>query len=72
MFQNEETKEILNRGWDATQQAVIYSIADSMIYGNWLFTVITTVFIPNWLCFWVVAMSNIQKEEATDGKEKKD
>ncbi|CAH1963460.1 unnamed protein product [Acanthoscelides obtectus] len=32
MFPKDPQKEILMTAWDATQQAVIYSIADSMIY----------------------------------------
>ncbi|XP_050307434.1 glycosylphosphatidylinositol anchor attachment 1 protein [Anthonomus grandis grandis] len=61
MFMQDSLKDILLKAVDATQQAVIYSIIDSMIYGNWLYTVVTMVFIPNWLCFWFVTSSKLPK-----------
>ncbi|XP_066253687.1 glycosylphosphatidylinositol anchor attachment 1 protein [Euwallacea similis] len=57
IFNQEPIKELLLRALYATHQAVIYSIVDSMIYGNWLYTVVTSIFVPNWLCFWCVACS---------------
>ncbi|KAJ8946439.1 hypothetical protein NQ318_014426 [Aromia moschata] len=61
MFPEEKVKEMLYRGLDATQHAIVYSIVDSMIYGNWLFSLVISIFIPNWLCFWCVAVSAIEK-----------
>ncbi|XP_044760728.1 glycosylphosphatidylinositol anchor attachment 1 protein [Coccinella septempunctata] len=57
MFPNQGFEEIFKRGIVATQQALIYSIVDSMIYGNWLFNIVTAIFIPNWLCFWILTFS---------------
>lgn len=69
MFPMESPKEIFFRGLDASQQAVIYSIVDSMIYGNWLFSVVTSIFIPNWLCFWCISCSNVKpKDVVAEGK----
>ncbi|XP_018578205.1 glycosylphosphatidylinositol anchor attachment 1 protein [Anoplophora glabripennis] len=70
MFPTESFKEILSRGWDASQQAVIYSIVDSMIYGNWLFSVVTSIFIPNWLCFWCISCSNIKPKNVVSQDKK--
>ncbi|KAJ8925394.1 hypothetical protein NQ315_009226 [Exocentrus adspersus] len=71
MFPNESFKEKVYRSLDASQQAVIYSIVDSMIYGNWLFSVVTSIFIPNWLCFWCVAFSStMPKNKVTDEKKR--
>ncbi|CAG9813559.1 unnamed protein product [Phaedon cochleariae] len=72
MFPEESPKEIFHRGWDATHQSVIYSIVDSMIYGNWLYSVMTCIFVPNWLCFWIVAFSYVDVEQPEFAKEKKD
>ncbi|XP_072387692.1 glycosylphosphatidylinositol anchor attachment 1 protein [Diabrotica undecimpunctata] len=69
MFPEEGAKELLNRAWDATQKSILYGIVDSMIYGNWLYTVVTNIFLPNWLCFWIVSFS---KQSSDTNKEKKD
>ncbi|KAG5900575.1 hypothetical protein JTB14_022880 [Gonioctena quinquepunctata] len=71
LFSDEHPKEILTRSWDATQQSVTYSIVDSMIYGNWLYTVVTSIFIPNWLCFWIVTFGSGESAKDTS-KEKED
>lgn len=52
-FTGEPFKENISRGLVATQQAIVFGIVDSMIYSNWLYSVITCVMIPNWLCFWI-------------------
>lgn len=62
LFPDERFKEIFFRGLDATNQAIIYSIVDSIIYGNWLFSVVTCIFIPNWLCFWSIAFTTVEKQ----------
>lgn len=71
MFKQEEAKEIIIRAADALQQAVLYSIADSMIYGNWLYNVVSTVLVSNWLCFWCITCSNIPKLEGRVTSDKK-
>lgn len=69
MFPEEQIKEIIIRGWDATQKSVMYSIVDSMIYGNWLYIIAMYIFLPNWLCFWIVSFSSYKECEV--GKNKK-
>ncbi|KAF7285673.1 hypothetical protein GWI33_010251 [Rhynchophorus ferrugineus] len=71
MFRQEDAKEIIIRAADAVQQAVLYSIADSMIYGNWLYNVVTTVLVSNWLCFWCITCSNKHKPESKVTTDKK-
>ncbi|KAL1494279.1 hypothetical protein ABEB36_009903 [Hypothenemus hampei] len=68
MFHQENITEFVFRALDATKQAVIYSIADSMIYGNWLYTVVSTIFIPNWLCFWNVICSDFKRHNVNVAK----
>ncbi|CAG9860436.1 unnamed protein product [Phyllotreta striolata] len=74
LFPEENLDVILFRGWDATMQSIIFSIVDSMIYGNWLYGVITNIFIPNWLCFWIVSFSVFKEGETIkdSDKEKKE
>lgn len=57
LFPEESPMELVRRIWQVSEKAVIYSITDSMIYGNWLYTVVTSVFIPNWFCFWIITFS---------------
>lgn len=57
MFSQDSAKDVLYRSISAYQDAVLFSIVDSMIYGNWLYSVVGAIFVPNWLCFWVVAFS---------------
>ncbi|KAK9887887.1 hypothetical protein WA026_000191 [Henosepilachna vigintioctopunctata] len=57
VFSNEGIKAVLFRGIKSTQEALLYSILDSMIYGNWLFNITTAILIPNWLCFWILTFS---------------
>ncbi|KAI5641223.1 gaa1-like, GPI transamidase component domain-containing protein [Phthorimaea operculella] len=42
------------RGRDAAIQAIMFSIVDSLIYGNWLFNVMATVVFPTWIIFWQI------------------
>ncbi|KAL3272393.1 hypothetical protein HHI36_013870 [Cryptolaemus montrouzieri] len=66
LFSNETFQEIFYRGINATQQALVYGIVDSMIYGNWLFNIVTAIFLPNWLCFWILTFSPTQDSEEKD------
>lgn len=59
-------KETLGRGLISTQQGLVYAIIDSMIYGNWLFNIIFAIFIPNWLCFWIVSFAKIKETKAEE------
>lgn len=56
-FSSDSFYENVYRGFGATQQALTYSIVDSMIYSNWLYNVIVSILLPNWLCFWCVVFS---------------
>lgn len=71
MFSDEHWKEILRRNVEATQHAVIYSIVDSMIYGNWMFSVVTCIFLPNWMCFWCTTFARLPKKTSVVDSKKK-
>ncbi|XP_035895459.1 glycosylphosphatidylinositol anchor attachment 1 protein [Anopheles stephensi] len=47
-------KPLLNKALTATQDALTYSVVDSMIYGNWLFDMVSLVFVPCWILLWVL------------------
>lgn len=62
MFLSDNFEDNFYRGIGATKQAVVFGIVDSMIYGNWLFSVATSIFISNWLCFWILAFAGLGKD----------
>lgn len=70
MFPGESLQENMHRAIAATKQAMIFGIVDNMIYGNWLYSVVTCVFLPNWLCFWCAAFYE-PKMDTVDDSEKK-
>ncbi|XP_046738972.1 glycosylphosphatidylinositol anchor attachment 1 protein isoform X1 [Diprion similis] len=41
----------------ASKQAIVFGIIDSMVYGNWLYSVTVCVLLPTWLTFWIVVTS---------------
>ncbi|XP_053669769.1 glycosylphosphatidylinositol anchor attachment 1 protein [Anopheles nili] len=42
-------KPLLNRALTASIDALTYSVVDSMIYGNWLFDLVSLIFVPCWI-----------------------
>lgn len=51
----EELKNLQNfigKSYVATQRALIYAIVDGTIYGNWLFFVVTSLYLPLWSLAW--------------------
>lgn len=63
MFPNEHLIEILHRATDAIQQAVLFSVVDSMVYGNWFYSVACTIFTSNWILFWYMSLYTPTAEE---------
>lgn len=59
LFPEESLLSMVGRGRDAAMQAVMFSIVDSMIYGNWLFNVGSTVILPTWLLFWQILCNRV-------------
>ncbi|XP_029052423.1 glycosylphosphatidylinositol anchor attachment 1 protein [Osmia bicornis bicornis] len=57
-FSTDPFLSILFRGYRATKQAFVYSIMDSMIYGNWFYNVTISIMLPIWLLFWNILCSN--------------
>ncbi|XP_034933569.1 glycosylphosphatidylinositol anchor attachment 1 protein [Chelonus insularis] len=48
-FPEESLSSLFVRSIDATKKALVFSIVDSMIYGNWLFHAATIILLPVWL-----------------------
>ncbi|CAL1688980.1 unnamed protein product [Lasius platythorax] len=57
-FPTDPVVSLLLRGYRANKQALVFSIVDSMIYGNWFYNVTTAVMLPIWLLFWNVMRSS--------------
>lgn len=48
---------LILRGYRAVKDAYVFSIIDSMIYGNWFYNVTIAVVLPIWLLFWNILCS---------------
>ncbi|XP_054015278.1 glycosylphosphatidylinositol anchor attachment 1 protein [Hylaeus anthracinus] len=57
-FTTEPFLSILFRGYRAIKQAYVFSIMDSMIYGNWFYNVTISMMLPIWLLFWNILCSD--------------
>ncbi|XP_015438425.1 PREDICTED: glycosylphosphatidylinositol anchor attachment 1 protein [Dufourea novaeangliae] len=57
-FSTDPFLSILFRGYHATKQSYVFSIMDSMIYGNWFYNVTVSTILPIWLLFWNILCSN--------------
>nr|XP_022912699.1 glycosylphosphatidylinositol anchor attachment 1 protein [Onthophagus taurus] len=63
MFPGDDFKENLTRAFAAIQHAMVYSIVDCIIYGNWLFSVICVTIVPTWFMFWHLSFFRPTKED---------
>ncbi|CAH0717989.1 unnamed protein product, partial [Brenthis ino] len=59
LFPEEAFLSMASRGRDAAMQAIMFSIVDSMIYGNWLFNVAATIILPTWILFWQILCNRV-------------
>ncbi|KPJ00765.1 Glycosylphosphatidylinositol anchor attachment 1 protein [Papilio xuthus] len=60
LFPEEGLGTMISRGKDAAMQAVMFSIVDSMIYGNWLYNVGTCILFPTWIIFWQILCNKVE------------
>ena len=51
---------LLYRSAQAWQNGVMFSIVDSYIYGNMLYTILTVWILPSWLLFYLNITTNPQ------------
>ncbi|XP_050667812.1 glycosylphosphatidylinositol anchor attachment 1 protein [Leptidea sinapis] len=61
LYPEEDILGMAKRGREATIQAVMFAVADSMIYGNWLFNVATSVIFPTWIVSWQILCTTVRK-----------
>ncbi|XP_075985327.1 glycosylphosphatidylinositol anchor attachment 1 isoform X2 [Anticarsia gemmatalis] len=59
LFPEENFLDMVVRGRDAAMQATMFSIVDSMIYGNWLFNLGSAVLLPIWIIFWQILCTKV-------------
>ena len=50
------------RAASSIKRALMYSVVDSMIYGNWVFPVACTCLLPVWLMLWHVLQTKVQEQ----------
>ncbi|XP_017852048.1 glycosylphosphatidylinositol anchor attachment 1 protein [Drosophila busckii] len=50
-------QQLLLRAGTAAMDATTYALIDSVIYGNWLYFAVSTVFLPLWIICWTLALS---------------
>lgn len=54
MFPEElsDIRSFVGKAYVAAQRALVYAIVDEMFYGNWLFCVATSLYLPLWALAW--------------------
>ncbi|XP_075154344.1 glycosylphosphatidylinositol anchor attachment 1 [Haematobia irritans] len=65
-------KEIAFRAWTAVMESITFSLTDNLIYNNWLCTIVTSVLLPLWCCFWTITTSKGIPPKTTNDAIKKD
>ncbi|XP_052860746.1 glycosylphosphatidylinositol anchor attachment 1 protein [Anopheles cruzii] len=70
LFPELALKPVLGKALVATMDALTYSIVDSMIYGNWLFDLVSLIFIPCWILLWVLLFPKTDTKGGTKLKTK--
>ena len=53
-FANKSVLQMIPLSVDATKRAIMYSITDGYIYGNFNFSVCCTLLVPCWTLLWMV------------------
>ncbi|XP_066999690.1 glycosylphosphatidylinositol anchor attachment 1 protein [Anabrus simplex] len=64
-FPEDSPKKMLSRGLEASYQALMYSVVDSYIYGNWVYSVAVAILLPAWMLFWIVLHSTVDSQKHT-------
>uniref|UniRef100_A0AAG5DPV6 GPI-anchor transamidase component GPAA1 n=1 Tax=Anopheles atroparvus TaxID=41427 RepID=A0AAG5DPV6_ANOAO len=54
LFPELDFKPLLTKALTATMDALTFSVVDSMIYGNWVFDMVSLIFVPSWILLWVL------------------
>ena len=53
-FSNKSFVQMIPLSLDATKRAIMYSVTDGYIYGNFNFNVCCTLLIPCWTLLWMI------------------
>ncbi|XP_059622578.1 glycosylphosphatidylinositol anchor attachment 1 protein [Phlebotomus argentipes] len=62
---------VSQKALSATMNALVYSAVDSVIYGNWMFNMISLVFFPIWILMWNFLTWRRGEREIDGGKMQK-
>ncbi|KAM8721188.1 hypothetical protein ACLKA7_007114 [Drosophila subpalustris] len=61
-------QELLLRAATASMDAATFALIDSVIYGNWLYFVICTIFLPLWIICWTLAIAKRRENQIPQAK----
>ncbi|EDW00213.1 glycosylphosphatidylinositol anchor attachment 1 protein [Drosophila grimshawi] len=56
-------QQLLLRAATAAMDAAAFALVDSVIYGNWLYFAICTIFLPIWIICWTLALARRRGNE---------
>ncbi|XP_023297934.2 glycosylphosphatidylinositol anchor attachment 1 protein [Lucilia cuprina] len=70
-FPELKMKEIALRAVKASMDAITFSLTDNLIYNNWLCTIVTSVLLPLWCCFWTLVLNKTKSESLLSSTSKK-
>ncbi|XP_030381948.1 glycosylphosphatidylinositol anchor attachment 1 protein [Scaptodrosophila lebanonensis] len=62
-------QQLLLRAAIAAMDAVTFALIDSVIYGNWLYFAVCTVFLPIWIICWTLALARRRDPEEDEDDE---
>jgi hypothetical protein len=63
---------IISRSLEAWQRGVMYSIVDSLIYGNILYDLGAVCLFPCWILIYLIAFASADPPTSDDAKSKTD
>lgn len=61
---------ILHRAYNATLDGLTYSVVDSVIYGNFLFALVSLIFFPAWIMLFTTL--SVERQQPPKDKQKKE
>lgn len=47
-------QQLLIQSWDTYKDAILWSVVDWYLFGNWIYALMAAILFPNWLMFWGV------------------
>lgn len=71
-FKDMEVDVLVKKSISATKRALMYSVVDAHVYGNWVFSLGALCLMPIWLILWFIVWHPVNNSKLkTDVKSKK-